>query len=297
LADRLPMKWIRRGAALLFFIFGLLILLARPSAAFASDAGSASGFWVGELDAPQGFVLLGHGLNLKPSKMRSIAEAICNSESGLACRIIQLPGHEEQAPQSMKTISGALWKKALSSEVDQVSEMASRRKVPVYFLGYSLGGLMGEWALLGHEQSPFKKMVLIAPALSAYLYARAVVCLPLTNGVILPSKNHLEYRVHSGTSLGAYRAMFSIMKEVRKSGSKRLDIPTLIFTNPADELVDAEELKRWAVDSSLSKWEFVSVPALESKLKPVYQHLMIDSDTMGDGAFTFLSSRIREFLN
>ena len=297
LADRLPMKWIRRMAAILFFIFGLLILIARPSTSFASEPHQLSGSWVGEMDFPRGIVLIGHGLNLKPSRMRALAETICNRESGLVCRILELPGHEEQSPMSMKQVSAQRWKQAVSSEVDQVARIASEHSVPAYFLGYSLGGLMGEWALLSREQSPFKKVVLIAPALSAYFYVKAVVCLPLTDGVVLPSKNHVEYRVHSGTSLGAYRAMFAIMREVRKSASKRLDIPTLIFTNPADELVDAEALKRWAEDSAFSKWEFVSVPLLEPKLKPVYQHLMIDSASMGNGAFSFLSSRVREFLN
>ena len=313
LAERLPMQWIRRAAALLFFIFGVLILLGKSSSLMnageaaretervlsgstAPEEGMAEGMWIGEREKPRAFVLLAHGLNLKPSRMRPLAETACHDENRYSCRILSLPGHEEFGSSRMRQVTANSWKQRILEEVEQIERLALEHQVPAYFIGYSLGGLVGEWAISQQANSVFDKVVLIAPAIATHSYTKIASYLPMTGNMMLPSKNHPDYRANKGTSIAAYRAMFRIMGEFRESRLRGVDIPTLVFLNPEDELVSHRRLIRWIDDSRLSHWRVLFVRDLKPSIRPNYQHLMIDQASMGAEAWEELSTAIREFL-
>ena len=313
LAERLPMQWIRRAAALLFLLFGVGVLLngmplsgslpvnpenARRTASGGEvlEDGGREGFWIGERRAPKGLVLVAHGLNLRPSKMRAIAEVICQESTGYACRILSLPGHEESGPSRMKQVDAASWKSAIRDEVARVATLSRELHVPAYFIGYSLGGLMGEWAIQQQDERVFEKVALIAPAIATRTLARSVAYLPLPGSVTLGSWNHPDYRANPGTSLAAYRAMFRVMGEFRSADLRKIDVPTLVFLNREDELVSDRKTERWIDRSGLRNWQVVIVPRLRPSIRPAYDHLMVDEAGMGAEAWQLLSTRLREFL-
>ncbi len=313
LAHRLPMQWIRRAAALLFFIFGVLILASDSSSlmktgdasrrservlsgAIAPDERSPEGFWIGEREKPKALVLVAHGLNLKPSRMRALAELVCNAESQYSCRVLSLPGHEELGESRMRRVSADSWKQRILEEVQQIERLSLEHQVPAYFMGYSLGGLLGEWAISQQSNRVFEKVVLIAPSIATHSYTKVVSYLPMTGKMMLPSKNHPEYRANKGTSISAYRAMFRIMKELRESALRGVDLPTLVFLNPEDELVNHRRLIQWIDESRLSRWRVAFVRDLRPSISPSYHHLMIDQASMGAEAWTELATGIRDFL-
>ena len=244
---------------------------------------------------PRGWVLVAHGMNLKPSRMQPLADAVCNAESGLACRILTLEGHEEGIPSRMRQVTAASWKATMLEEIRWIRQQAGKK--PVFFLGFSLGSLMGAWAMQQFEENPFERAVLLAPPIETHAYARLAALIPGPSHWTLPSRNHPEYRANSGTSLGAYRALFAIQDELRNAEPRGRQDDVLVLVNPDDELVSARKLRRRAEKSGWSRWQIEDVLTLRPSLSPVYQHLFIDEPSMGSEAWEHLVSRIRSQIH
>jgi esterase/lipase len=238
----------------------------------------------------QGWVLVAHGMNLKPSRMRPLADAVCNTETRLSCRILTLAGHEEGSPSRMRQVTASAWKATMLDEIRRIREQAGQR--PVYFLGFSLGALMGAWAMQQFEENPFHSVVLLAPPIETHGYARLATLIPGPSHWTLPSRNHPEYRANDGTSLGAYRALFEIQDELRNRARPR-DDSVLVLVNPEDELVSASKLRRRADEARWGRWQIEDILTLRPSLSPVYQHLFIDEPSMGREAWAHLVSRVR----
>jgi predicted membrane-bound dolichyl-phosphate-mannose-protein mannosyltransferase len=90
--------------------------------------------------------------------------------------------------------------------------------------------------------------------------------------------------------------MFRIMKELRESALRGVDLPTLVFLNPEDEIVNHRLLIQWIDESRLSRWRVAFVRDLRPSISPSYHHLMIDQASMGAEAWTELATGIRDFL-
>lgn len=257
------------------------------------EINTASGHWVGQ--APEnasGFVLLAHGLNLKPSRMIPLAETLCHPSSGLACRILEFQGHEEDVPSQMRQVSAQSWKNTLLTEIRSLQELAQGR--PVHFLGFSLGALVGAWGLQQFEVSPFQKVALIAPPLETRGYVRLAALLPGPGSWTLPSKNHPEYRANDRTSLAAYRALFEIQDQVRDGNPLRLNINALVWLSPKDELVSLKKLVKKASLAGWNHWSIEQVRSVEPTLRPIYHHLMIDEPSMGTQAWQEMQRSLLE---
>jgi pimeloyl-ACP methyl ester carboxylesterase len=245
--------------------------------------------WVGESpENASGFILIAHGLNLKPSRMLPLAQTLCHASEGqtprgLACRILVLQGHEEDSPSQMRQVSAQSWKNTILAEIRALQAIAGER--PIHFLGFSLGALVGAWGLQQFEESPFQKMALIAPPLETRGYVRLAALIPGPGSWTLPSKNHPEYRANDRTSLAAYRALFEIQDEVRSGNPLRLNIDTRVWVSPKDELVSAKKLAKKAASAGWTQWSIQNVGSIEPTLRPTYHHLLIDEASMGHEAW------------
>ncbi len=273
-------------------VFGLV------SCVFAPVSFAEHSTWVGNPLSAKGLVLVLHGLNLKPSKMKPLAEAVCNAETQMACLIVTLPGHEESGPSQMSSVGAEKLKSAVLLEVATIGTHARGR--PVHLLGFSLGSLAGAWAIQNLKTTdsrvPFRSAVLLAPPIETKSFARAAVLIPGPASWMIPSKNHVEYRANSGTSLGAYRALYRLQDELRDGDQSALNIPTLVFFNPRDELVSASKLKKRVTESKWTHWSLEEVGPLETTLKPAYDHLFIDEPSMGKQQWEKMKSRMLAFF-
>ncbi len=248
---------------------------------------------------PRGNVLLIHGLNLKPSKMLPLAQRLCTPSNGLQCTILTLSGHEEDNSVTMAGADADIWKAETSEAIQHLRSKATATRTPLFLVGYSLGGLMGAW---GAQSGPddtqiFDAMVLIAPAIFPKWYTRITPYLPLPDHFHLPSKNHPEYRAKPGTSLAAYRAMFTVINEVQSQKNLEQSLgktPTLVFLNPKDELVSEDRTASWIKKERLTRWNSELIDGLTSTLSPHYQHLMVDEASMGAHAWEGLIGKIEK---
>ena len=213
-------------------------------------------------------IVLAHGLNLLPSKMDLLAKFF-NSKK---CDVLRLSFGKN--PDS--------WTTKFSDSYDAALEHSEILQRPLYFLGYSLGGLIGIHYIAKHPYQQFSKCVLIAPAThtKTYTVIPALLAFLFKKGS-LPSLNLEAYREHPRTTLGEYQKVRSLQKEIQKSLTiNDINISTLVIANPMDELVSIGKLAKFAALNPLWKW--LELTNKDSLLPKKYHHLMIDSESLGE---------------
>jgi alpha-beta hydrolase superfamily lysophospholipase len=101
----------------------------------------------------RGVALVVHGLNLKPEKMGAIIATL--NQDGIDVLNLSLRGHgdnypsqgrknhDEQRLASFREVNYELWSDEMYRAYRQVRERGELKNVPLFFVGYSLGGLLG----------------------------------------------------------------------------------------------------------------------------------------------------------
>jgi len=212
-------------------------------------------------------VLLAHGLNLRPSKMDQLAYFF-NSKK---CDVLRISlGHNPEQ-----------WTEKFSEDYDAALEHAEVLQLPIYFVGYSLGGLIGIHYLLRHPHHRFSKLALLAPATHTHLFTKIPGLLgSLFPKLSLPSFNLKNYLDNERTTLAEYKKMHVLQKEIKESlVGNPINIPTLLITSPKDELVASSKLTKFAALNP--QWTALNISNNNSPLPKKYHHLMIDSDAIG----------------
>lgn len=208
-------------------------------------------------------VLLAHGLNLRPSKMDQLAHYF-NSKK---CDVLRITLGENPD----------LWEENFNRDYEKALEQSEILQRPLYFVGYSLGALVGMHFMITHSQHQFKKLALFAPASHTKAYTRIPSLLfYLFPKSALPSFNLSDYRSREATSFLEYKKMHELQKEINKND---FNLPTLVIQNPNDELVDSNELTKFASSNPL--WKTLEVSNRESQLPKKYHHLFIDENSCG----------------
>jgi esterase/lipase len=212
-------------------------------------------------------VLVAPGLNLLPSKMDSLAKFFTSKK----CDVLRIslganPEH---------------WTEKFSDSYDEALEHAEIMQRPLYFLGFSLGALVGIHYIARHPYQQFIKCALIAPA----THTKAFTIIPALLASIfpkgsLPSFNLENYRERSCTTLAEYKKMRTLQKAIMNSlKNNDINIATLLIINPQDELVDSSDLAKFAASNPL--WSTLKLTNKSSQPSKKYHHLIIDSDSIG----------------
>ena len=101
----------------------------------------------------KGVALVIHGLNLKPDKMDSIITLL--TQFDIDVLKMSLSGHgKNYTPkihtgtgrarmETFKRVSFRLWREETYKAYDIAEKMSREKSVPLFLVGYSLGGLMG----------------------------------------------------------------------------------------------------------------------------------------------------------
>lgn len=286
-------------------ILGLQLLLFGVSA-FAQDAPGFQWpmfYWKDPYLPPlKAVAVVAHGLNLKPSKMHSIGEVL--RQQGVGVVEVALTGHhmaEGEDLEAFQHVSADRWMKEMDVAM---KEAITRRKtndgkeVPIYFVGYSLGALLGEVWMNERKKNEINRAYLIAPSLRVRLYASWIKIFSLLGeSFMVPSANLEEYRVQSGTSMAAYHAQFEIRARLERLGYKNSNIPTQVLLAKEDEIIDNVGVRKMAFEQSLTQWSFLELSNEGSRLLGKKRHLMVDEKTFGPEAWTqFVYSLKTHFL-
>lgn len=208
-------------------------------------------------------VFIVHGLNLRPSKMDPLAEFFARHN----CDVLRSALGDD--PKK--------WEEKFSDDYEKAREHAEIMQRPLYFVGYSLGALIGLSFIHTHPEHEIKKMALFAPAIKTRWYTSISAWLAkLFPRGSLPSFNLKEYREREKTTLAEYKKMHELQKSLADAS---FALPAVILSSPKDELVDHRKLVKFA--RANSPWAVEEVSNLNSPLSKKYHHLMIDDMSLG----------------
>jgi len=239
----------------------------------------------------KGVALVVHGLNLRPDKMESIISLL--TDSGVDSLNLSLRGHgSNYSPdgdidsaksriKAFKTVSYNSWVEETDRAFHHAKKRSEQKNVPLFFVGFSLGGLMGVDLFTSNPDVNFDRMVLFSPALNLSVITYAAKLLSPFPKLVIPSLASQSYRANNGTPVAAYNALFNAIEHFRKNLAPKLNVPTLIFIDKRDELVSFYKLNRLVENERLDQWKFYHIQKGKDAVRGTLRHLIIDEPAVG----------------
>jgi esterase/lipase len=278
-----------------------------PVAPQASDIGHTAGNFIIEnqsenyatrwykslsQEVTKGVALVIHGLNLRPEKMQAIISVL--TESGIDVLRLSLRGHgenythqagidQDQARlEAFKVVSFPLWMNEAYLAYTQVRKRAAQKKVPLFFVGFSLGGLIGLDLFASQPEVHYERMVLFAPAIKLHSFHYLARILSPFSRLVIPSLTPDSYLSNKkGTPVAAYNALFEGLQQFEKHVNDRINVPTLIFIDAEDEFIPVRAFKELIDEKDLDQWELYIVKKEAAADQDTFHHHIIDESSTG----------------
>jgi len=255
----------------------------------------------------RGVALVVHGLNLKPERMESIIADL--NDERIDVLNLSLRGHgnnylkdmnissDGARLESFRTVTYGLWLDEIYEAYLKVRERASKKNVPAFFIGYSLGGLMGCDLILSHPDVYYDRMVLFAPAFNMTVESYLLKALMPFPNIVIDSLSPVSYRANEGTPMAAYKALFEAIEHFEKNVNDKLNKPTLVFIDEKDEFVSCSKLKEMIARRNLDHWRIHIVQKDSDLGEKISHHLIIDRDSVGKQMWKQIKDAIRRHLS
>ncbi|MGA3209382.1 MAG: alpha/beta fold hydrolase [Syntrophales bacterium] len=268
---------------------------------------SSQWFKIRRTKKTQGVALVVHGLNLRPERMQSIIAEL--NDAGIDVLNLSLRGHgnnylkninasiDGARLESFRTVTYGLWLDEIYNSYLRVRERASEKNAPVFFIGYSLGGLMGCDLILSHPDVSYDRMVLFAPALNMTVESYLLKALMPFPNIVIDSLSPISYRANEGTPMAAYKALFEAIEHFEKNVNDKLNKPTLIFIDEKDEFVSSSKLKEMITQRNLDHWQIHTVQKDNDVGEKISHHLIIDRDSVGTQMWKKIKDAIKRHLS
>ena len=238
-----------------------------------------------------GVALVIHGLNCRPDKMESIIARM--NEFGIVCLNLSLRGHGENYSdlkdiestdarmEALKSVTYPLWKSEAYQAYQRIERISKLHAIPVFFVGFSMGGLLGVDLLSSNPKVRFDKMVLFAPAIKMRMRNSFLKILSPFPRMVVPSMTHKSYLTNAGTSIAAYNALFEMHAHLENNLNPKINIPTIVFIDKQDELISFSGLQNMIQDQNLNQWNIHPVKKDKTATKIKMHHLIIDEASVG----------------
>jgi esterase/lipase len=255
----------------------------------------------------KGVALVVHGLNLRPDRMQNIIAEL--NDDGIDVLNVSLRGHgknyldsvnissDEARLESFRKVTYGLWSDEVYKAYLKVRKRASKKNVPVFFIGYSLGGLLGCDLVLSHSDVFYDRMVLFAPALNVTTESYLLKALMPFPNIVIDSLSPISYRANEGTPMSAYKALFEAIEHFEKNADDRLNIPTTVFIDERDEFISCSKLKEMIVQRNLDRWQLHTLHKDNDAGEKISHHLMINKESVGENMWKQIKSSLRKHLN
>lgn len=259
---------------------------------------------------PEAVVVLVHGLNLDPAAMHDIQQLLFAADMDVLS--VSLTGHGNALSDDARLLqfqeaSFASWQDDISQAVHVAAQRAAAVQRPLFLVGFSLGGLLSADYLVtrlpgGATAEPItvERMVLMAPAISLRWSSYLLYPLQVFPDVYLPSVAPRLYRANDYAPVSAYISLYEGVNQFNELAAHtenqvRLNIPTLVFMHPRDELVSFDGVRDFIDEQQLSQWRFVEVDKSEDA-GDVLNHLIIGPHSLGSDAWRSVSEQMLDFL-
>jgi esterase/lipase len=240
-----------------------------------------------------GVALVIHGLNCRPEKMEAIIRAL--NATGIDCLNISLRGHgtnftpldkmdaDAARMAAFKSVTYPLWKTEAYSAYRFARQKSNLHQKPLFFIGFSMGGLLGVDLLASNLNVEFDKMVLFAPAIAMHQRNYLIRFFSPFPELVIPSAGDMSYLANEGTPMAAYNALFDMHAHFENHRNlERINIPTVVFIDAEDELVSDTRLNEIIQDQKLDRWKIHPVIKDDTAVRVKMHHLIIDAASVGD---------------
>lgn len=240
-----------------------------------------------------GVALVIHGLNGRPDKMEPIIAEM--NAFGIDCLNLSLSGHGENYShldhtesddarlETFKSVTYPLWKTEAHQAYLHVEKRSKRYDVPLFLVGFSMGGLLGVDLLASNPRVKFDKMVLFAPAIKMHQRNILLKILSPFPRMVIPSMAHKSYLANDGTPIAAYNALFEMYAHLENHPNpEKTNIPTIVFIDEEDELISFSGLQNMVRDQNLDQWKIYPVKKDKTATKIKMHHLIIDAASVGN---------------
>lgn len=260
-------------------------------------------------DKPAAVVVLVHGLNLDPAAMLDIEQLLVAAHMDVLS--LSLTGHANSLGDNARLLqfqeaTFADWQDDIRQAVHLAEQRAAAVQRPLYLVGFSLGGLLSADFLVSAPESVsadavfVDRMVLLSPAIRLKWSSYLLYPLQVFPDVFLPSVAPRVYRANDYAPVSAYIALYdgvNRFNELASQTDKRalLNIPTLVFMHPRDELVSFAGVRDFITEQQLSRWQFVEVEKSEDA-GDVLDHVIVGPHSLGGDAWHSVSARMLDFL-
>ncbi len=223
----------------------------------------------------KGTVLVIHGLNLIPMAMNDLSLELINR--GYSVYRLALTGSlKNQANLKNDNIINN-WKKDIYCAFELMTVEFKRTNKPIKTISQSLGSLITFWKLTDSKMR-FHKHVFLAPAIKVkWLFSLHQGLFFLSGDTKIPSKNLKEYSSFDFTSLGEYRSVKLLHKNIEDNLSYKTNSRITVFLNKEDELIHYKD--------SISFFNRLgsSVKTITKSPSSIgHQHLFVDYKTAGN---------------
>ena len=253
-----------------------------------------------------GVALVVHGMNVRPEMMEPVI-AILNG-AGIEALNVSLCGHggnfmrrgsspadeKRDRLESFKKVNRFNWFSEVYQAYLKVMLRARKLDAPVFFVGYSLGGVLGCDLLAAKSGVRFDRMALFAPAITLRP-AISYQLKPLEPfpEFVIDSDAPEDQRANDGTPVAGYAALLDAIGDVEAHAGPRLNVPTLVFVDKEDEFVSFEQLQKFIHDNGLDRWEIVAVAKDNATDTSVAHHMIVNEHSLGAGMWKEMTRRIR----
>lgn len=239
--------------------------------------------------------LVAHGLNVKPAAMLFFVEWL--NKQGSDVYLVRLSGHYNGSVP-LKNVTAGLWQEEMRSGYDTAKKAAEAGSIPLYFFGFSLGALLGQTMISLTEAKPcFKRQVLIAPAIALRRRVYLIKLLfYLRKNFSLPSFTPASFRANAALPLNIYKILFAEEKKLYTEMGADLNIPTLVFLDPKDELISYGKIRRMISDFQLSNFRLHLLNQSLKNRKSTFHHEILNEETMGRENWLQVAQEIKAFL-
>ncbi|MBN1827925.1 MAG: alpha/beta fold hydrolase [Deltaproteobacteria bacterium] len=253
-----------------------------------------------------GAALVIHGLNLKPSKMQTIMTFL--TRQGIACLNLSLRGHgdnydsqdslsvEKARLSSFADVSYTRWEEESFHAYLLLRRYSNFHNVPSFFVGYSLGALIGCNLVTRKDNVSFDKMILFAPALAPTVLGKTVKLLFFLHHLIVPTLAPEDYRNNWGVPLTAYRALYEGIDLFNSRANHRLNVPTILFLDEHDEFINWKEIDSIITRRKLDRWIIQKVMKDRDKSVTSLHHLVIDEDSVGKNCWRRMETIMKDHI-
>lgn len=248
---------------------------------------------------PRAVVVVTHGFNIDPEAMTEIEEAL--RSAGMDVLSLDLSGHESQLDEDGRLVqfreaNFPIWREDIDQAVYMAGQRAGELDVPLYLVGFSLGGLLSVDYLNRHPDAAVERMVLLAPALALRWTSYLLMPLTALPNFFLPSVAPVDYRANNYAPVSAYESLYEglrgFLDEVEPAHINR---PAQVWLTDSDELVSPDGVRDFINEHGLNQWSVRGI-SKSSGAAMILNHLIIDANALGEESWEFMRQELLSFL-